>query len=270
MKNKTVLISVLMPAYNAEKYIGKAIKSILNQTITNFELIITDDGSTDKTGQIIQDFAQQDSRIVIISRENKGLVYSLNESIKQANGEYIARMDADDISLANRFECQLAVFTDADVDVCGSWISEFDVDEEHLTAYRKVPEAHNEIVKFAKRRNPLNHPSVMYKKSVVQKFGSYQNIMFFEDYDFWVRLIVAGAKFYNIQTPLVKMHAGKSQLTRRSGWKYVLAEFALQKRFLKIGFINYFEFLSNIFLRVSPRIMPKWLLGFVYKIIRRH
>ena len=93
------LVSVVMSVYNSEKYLKEAIESILNQTYTNFEFIIVNDGSTDSSLDIIQEYMKKDERIVLISRDNKGLPYSLNEGIEKAKGKYIARMDADDISL---------------------------------------------------------------------------------------------------------------------------------------------------------------------------
>ncbi|HIP11775.1 MAG TPA: glycosyltransferase family 2 protein, partial [Arcobacter sp.] len=104
---KNPMVSVLLSVYNGEKYLDEAIESILNQTYQDFEFIIINDGSTDKSLEIIEKYKKEDNRIVVISRENKGLIYSLNEGISQAKGKYIARMDADDISLATRFEEQV-------------------------------------------------------------------------------------------------------------------------------------------------------------------
>lgn len=117
------VISVVMSVYNAEKYLDEALQSILNQ---NFEFIIINDGSTDKSLEIIEKYKYQDTRIVLISRENRGLIASLNEGIELAKGKYIARMDADDISLPNRFEEQLKIMeNDKEIVVCGSWINVF-------------------------------------------------------------------------------------------------------------------------------------------------
>ena len=96
------LISVILPVYNGEKYLKESIESILNQTYTNFEFIIIDDGSKDSSLEIIKEYEKEDERIIVISRENKGLVASLNEGIATAKGKYIARMDADDVSLSER------------------------------------------------------------------------------------------------------------------------------------------------------------------------
>lgn len=114
-----------MSVYNGEKYLAEAIESILNQTYKNFELIIINDGSKDNSVEIIKNYMKQDNRIVLIDRENKGLPYSLNEGISVAKGEYIARMDADDISLPTRFEKQVDYMQKNELDVCGSYIKLF-------------------------------------------------------------------------------------------------------------------------------------------------
>lgn len=120
------LISVILPVYNGEKYLKEAIESILNQTYTNFEFIIIDDGSKDSSLEIIKEYEKEDERIVAVSRENKGLIATLNEGIEKAKGKYIARMDQDDISLPNRFEEQLKIMeNDKEIVVCGSWINVF-------------------------------------------------------------------------------------------------------------------------------------------------
>ena len=114
-----------MSVYNGEKYLAEAIKSILNQTYKNFEFIIVNDGSKDNSVEIIKNYMKKDNRIVLIDRENKGLPYSLNEGISIAKGQYIARMDADDISLSNRFEKQIKYMEENKIDVCGSYIKLF-------------------------------------------------------------------------------------------------------------------------------------------------
>ena len=113
MTDKAPLISVIMPAYNAEKYIGEAIESILNQTLKDFELIIVNDASTDSTGNIIKSYAEKDSRIVVLVNENNlNIAGSLNRGISVAKGTFIARMDADDIALPERLEMQAKVMSE--------------------------------------------------------------------------------------------------------------------------------------------------------------
>lgn len=108
----------------------------------------------------------------------------------------------------------------------------------------------------------------MYKKSVVEKAGGYKKMMWFEDYYLWARMSLKGAKFYNIQEALVNMRAGYGQLERRSGFKYAVSEMKLQKEFLNIGFINYFEFIRNVSIRFVTRIVPKSLVKIIYQKLR--
>ncbi|MDD3381298.1 MAG: glycosyltransferase family 2 protein [Rugosibacter sp.] len=119
--NKPPLISVILPVYNAENYVAEAVESILNQTLRDFELILIDDGSIDGSLGIMKRYAAHDSRVVIVSRDNRGLVASLNEGINLARGQWIARMDADDISHPERFERQVEVLrNDPNLDLVGA------------------------------------------------------------------------------------------------------------------------------------------------------
>ena len=155
-------ISVLMPAYNSEQYVAESIESILNQTFTDFEFIIINDGSTDNTAKIIDEYAKRDERIKFVNNsKNKGLIGVLNEGLNLARGEYIARMDSDDISLPTRFERQIAYMElHPKCGVLGTWFQMFG-------------NASN-IVRHPKRINLLNllrdqhvgHPTVMIRKSV--------------------------------------------------------------------------------------------------------
>jgi glycosyltransferase involved in cell wall biosynthesis len=197
-----------------------------------------------------------------------GLGDALNIGLQNCTYELVARMDTDDIAKKDRFEKQLKVFANNSIDVCSSWVSEFDNDEEKITSYRKVPESHEEIVSFAKKRNPINHPAVMYKKTSVINAGGYQKMMWFEDYYLWCRMILNGAKFYNIQEPLVSMRAGYGQLERRSGLKYAVEELKFQKELFDIGFLNIIEFFKNITIRFISRIMPKVFVKKIYKYVR--
>jgi glycosyltransferase involved in cell wall biosynthesis len=198
-----------------------------------------------------------------------GLGDALNIGLQNCTYELVARMDTDDIAKKDRFAKQLKVFTNNSVDVCSSWVSEFDNDEENITSYRKVPEYHEEIVNFAKKRNPINHPAVMYKKTSVINAGGYQKMMWFEDYYLWCRMILNGAKFYNIQEPLVSMRAGYSQLERRSGFKYVIAEYKFLTELNHLGFLTKTEYYLNLLKRIPVRMMPKVIVKYIYFLIRK-
>ena len=266
--------SVLMSIFHKEKavYFNRAMQSIWDeQSIKPDEIILVQDGElTDELCIAINQWQERIGDIfkTIPLKINVGLGDALNIGIKECRYKLIARMDTDDISFPDRFEKQLKVFENSDIDICSSWVSEFDSDENKIISYRKLPQNHNVIVNFGKKRSFINHPAVMYKKTVVQNAGGYKKMMWFEDYYLWGRMIVNDAKFYNIQEPLVNMRAGHGQLERRSGFKYAMNEIKLQKKFLNIGFVNYFEFLRNVSIRFIVRIAPKKLVIIMYKKLR--
>jgi glycosyltransferase involved in cell wall biosynthesis len=266
--------SVLMSIYHKEnpEYFDRAMQSIWDeQTVKPDEIVLVQDGPlTDELYKSIDKWKNKLADVLktIPLEKNVGLGDALNIGIQNCTHELIARMDTDDISLPNRFEKQLKIFEDSDIDVCSAWISEFDKDENKILSFRKLPKTHNEIVKFAKKRCPINHPAVMYKKSAVEKAGSYGKFRFAQDYHLWARMIVNGAKFYNIQEPLVNMRAGYGQLERRSGLAYAKNELNLLKEFKKIGFLNNYAFARNVAIRFTARILPKSLIKIIYKKLR--
>jgi glycosyltransferase involved in cell wall biosynthesis len=253
--------------------LNRAMQSIWDeQAVKPNEIVLVQDGKlTDELYKVIDEWKEKLGEVlkVIPLEQNVGLGDALNDGIKYCSYELIARMDTDDIALPNRFEKQLKAFGDSDIDICSGWISEFDEDERQILSYRKLPQSHDEIVNFAKKRCPINHPAVMYKKSVVENSGGYKKMMRFEDYYLWARMVMSGAKFYNLQEVLVNMRAGYGQLERRSGLKYAISEVDLQKEFLKIGFINYFQFIRNVVIRFISRVVPKSLVKIIYKFLRK-
>ncbi len=268
--------SVLMSIYQNEdaKHLDRAMQSIWDeQSVKPSEIILVQDGLLPNAlHQKIDSWKTKLGNIflVIALRDNAGLGAALNEGLKHCSNKLIARMDTDDIALPNRFEKQLAVFKNStDVDVCGAWVGEFG-SEGQIDSYRRVPEYHNEVVRFAKSRSPVNHPAVMYKKAAVLRVGGYIDQRTIEDYHLWVKMIVDGAKFYNIQEPLVNMRTGSGQLeVRRGGLHHAKIEAGLQKMFYKMGFLSFFEFVRNVVIGVAVRILPNKLMKVVFKIIRK-
>lgn len=228
------LISVIMPVYNAEKYLKESIESILNQTYKNFEFIIINDGSTDDSLKIINYYAAKDNRIRIISRENKGLVYSLNQGIKLAKGKYIARMDADDISIIDRFEKQIKYFDKNEVDILGSFMKYFgDITENDLSQECNMNSNINDQnceIAFLKSC-ALCHSSVMMKKSIFRNLIEYNcNFSHGEDYDLWLRALKSGYKIKKIEKVLVNMRCHNDSKTKSIDPQYSVLEDHIQAR----------------------------------------
>ena len=185
-------ISVIMSVYNGERYLREAIESILNQTFADFEFIIVNDGSTDSSLEIIQSY--QDERIRVINNEiNIGLTKSLNKAITEAHGEYIARQDADDISLPNRFEEQLRYLEQhPETVLLGTSIYMIDEDGKTLGKCTAMAEPSKSLTKG----NPFNHGSTMFKSEIVHKLGGYNELFrYCQDYELWLRM----AKYYEVR-----------------------------------------------------------------------
>ena len=215
---KTPLVSIIMPVYNTGKYLPGAIESILNQAYENFEFLIFDDGSSDNSREVIETYAAMDSRIkAFYSDDNKGHVHHLNQGIKDSKGEYIARMDSDDISLANRLLTQVDYLNaNPSIAVLGSATIQIDsFGKEKHTSKMSGSSAMTRWVSFF--TNPLAHPTVMFRKGIFQEIGYYdKNMVPSEDYDLWLR-ILRKYEIANIQEPLLKYRIhGDSISVRRS------------------------------------------------------
>lgn len=200
------LISVIMGVYNAEDTISDAIHSIINQTYSNWELIICDDGSTDASHSIAESF--DDPRILVISNEkNMGLGYALNRCIEKAKGPFIARMDADDLSMPHRLEKELEVMkSNPQYGVVSCKIIMFDDVGEYLTATSDidhfVPRPEDFII-----GSPIAHPACMMRKELLDSIGGYnegRETLRVEDVDLWIRLLKKGCQFCVLQEPLYK------------------------------------------------------------------
>lgn len=202
-------VSVVMPTYNAEKYLKEAIDSILAQTFTDFELLIVDDNSKDKTIDIIKSY--QDPRIKLIEGPNKGIAAALNKGIREARGKYIARMDADDISLPDRFKKQVEFLEKhEDISLVGSWFVIFP---------QNILRCFSEKITYLDllRECCIAHPTVMFKKEIFIKYKLYydENIAACEDYDLWSRAIQF-IKIANIPEVLLKYRSSDTQASKKT------------------------------------------------------
>jgi len=206
-------ITVLMPVYDGQKYLKPAIESILNQTYKDFEFLVIDDGSKDKSLEIINSYAKKDPRIRVISRPNKGLVATLDEGLAEARGEYIARMDADDISLPQRLEKQMRYLGDnSDYVVVGSSFTS-------IYDHNRVGGVHHCFINDLTIRHALPiegcipHPTALFKKKAVLMVGGYRkNYPHAEDYDLWRRLAEVG-KLANLPEPLLNYRHRSSSVS---------------------------------------------------------
>lgn len=199
------VISVLMPVYNAENYIKDAVESILNQTLTDFEFIIINDGSTDGTLAILESYAKLDGRICLISRENKGLIDTLNEGITLVKSPLIARMDADDIALPSRFEEQFNYLTSHPDVICVGGASIIIDEESRELNLLLLPVSDDEIQNKALLGHcPINHPAAMFSTQAIKSLNGYRKDFYpSEDLDLWLRMGEIG-KLANLKNAVIK------------------------------------------------------------------
>ncbi len=260
-------ISVLMGVYNCEKTVAKSIASIVNQSFSDWEFIICDDGSTDNTYKLIQELAKDEPRIVLIKNDvNKGLAYTLNHCLQYANGEYCARMDGDDLCDSSRLEHQMRFLEDhSEYGFVSSRMTRFDEEgtydiPEYIDSY--TPEEKDFV-----KGSPFPHAPVMIRKSVYESVGGYRDLshtLGVEDYDLWFRLYAQGYKGYILQEPLYHMFDGRDAANRRT-FKRRLNEAWVRKegyKLLRIPMI----YRAYIFKPILIGMIPQ----FVYrKVLRR-
>ena len=260
--------SVLMSIYYKENpdYFRESIKSIINQTIKPDEIVLVKDGElTQELEQVIEEFKEESILKIVSLPQNKGLGEALNIGIQHCKNEIIARMDTDDISRKDRCEKQLALFIgDESLSIVSSAVAEFNENTTKITSIKRLPIHYKDIVKYSKKRNPFNHPAVMYRKSEVEKAGGYKHFSYFEDYYLWARMILNGAKCSNVDEPLLYMRANSDMYKRRGGFQYFKLVFMFKWKLKKIGFYSMKDFIISAFSHAIVTLMPNSLRMLIY------
>ncbi|MCD4711905.1 MAG: glycosyltransferase [Clostridiales bacterium] len=264
---KVPVISVIMGVYNCESTIKRSIESILNQTYSDWELIICDDYSTDQSYMIANEYAHKYENITVIKNEsNKGLAYTLNKCLEVAKGKYIARMDSDDISLNTRFEKQIEFLQkNKEYEVVGSSVILYD--DSGDISIRNTIEIPNkyDLIKTV----PFIHPTIMIYKEIYDNLNGYtvsKRTRRGQDADFWFKFYSNGYKGYNIQEPLLKYHESLTDYKKRS---LRVAFWGARTRYigyksLKLPLRYYFHVLKPIIVAL----LPNKLMYFYHKRIR--
>lgn len=237
------IISVLMPVYNAEQYVAEAVASILSQTFQTFELLIVDDGSTDRSLTILQQFANHDPRIRLISRTNTGHVVALNEMLALAQGELIARMDADDVALPDRFQQQVEFLHHHPEVVCVGGAHDIIDAKGRLLTTLPLPETNEDIQRSALAgHGSICHPCAMIRKSALIAIGGYDETLIpAEDLDLWLRLGEIG-QLANLREPVLRYRLHTQSVSEQ---RYVhqrqKAREACERAWRRRGIVGKFE-----------------------------
>jgi glycosyltransferase involved in cell wall biosynthesis len=267
--------SLLLSVYSKDEpsYLDGALYSIEMQTLPPNEIVLVKDGPlTEKLDEVIKKHIEHPviKYKILALEKNVGLGEALNAGLDYCSQEWIARMDSDDIALPERFRKQLAYIDRyPDVDILGGWICEFDKDLDRCSRERRVPLSHNSIVRFANYRNPINHVTVLFRKSAVEDAGGYLAMRGFEDYYLWMRMLKYGKRFANLPEVLVRVRVGDDMIRRRQGWHYAKDELTLEKAAYQIGFWSALDVGRNFFIRFLPRLLPVFMVEKLYNVLRK-
>lgn len=268
--------SVLMSVYRNEKpeFFRRAIESMLQQTVPPTEFVIVCDGPLTQELTLVIDFFCQTNRElfrIVKLPENKGLGLALRAGLEACSCELVARMDTDDVSMPDRLEKQLEKLAlEEELSAVGGQIAEFEGEESNILDYRMVPLTCEDIRRRVASRNPMNHVTVVMKKSHVLRAGSYCHAPGFEDYHLWVRMLGAGQKLANIDHVCCNVRVDSNMYGRRGGWRYFKSSLEMEKFLYRQGFIGVARLWINVTVRfLGTVVCPNRLRSFLFKTIMR-
>lgn len=262
--------SLLLPVYAGDKaeYLRRAFRSSVNdQTVKPTEVVLVQDGPVpDDLASTLAELVEASlvPASLVVLEENQGLARALDHGMAACSFEIIARMDADDISLPERFERQLAGIRSG-LDLVGTGMFEFADEVGTVIGKRVPPSGHEAIALYARFHDPFNHPTVMYRRSAVERAGGYIDVGLMEDYWLFARMIHSGAKVDNLPEPLVMYRVGDGAYARRGGLGQLKAELRLQREFRRVGFTTRLQNARNIVVRGGYRLVPVGIRRFAYR-----
>ena len=267
-------VSVLMSVYVKEKpeYLKAAMDSILAQTYPVDEIMLIEDGPlTEPLYNLIRDYQEKYPSLIrtFAFEENRQLGRALAKGVELCSNELIARMDTDDIAEPDRIKKQVAYMeAHPEVHVLGGSIREFN-DEGTIDRVKYMPLTQEEIYRYAKLRNPLNHMTVMYRRSAILEIGNYQHFPFLEDYSLWSRMLTKGYQIRNLEDVLVRARTSMALVRRRSGWDYFKTFSRLRKLQHELGLTNTLEYLKAMAGTFLMIMQPGFVKELAYKKVLR-
>lgn len=267
--------SVLMSTYKGDnpEYLRTSLHSIFNQTCLPDEVVIVKDGSVGgKIQNVIDEFDKNYPNLIVQVQinNNLGLGLALNEGLKVCNNDLVARMDSDDICKENRFERQLKVFKEnPDVDIVGSYVKEFVGEVTNVVGERRVPLDSFSINKFARRRDPFNHPAVMYRKSKVFEFGPYRDYRKNQDTALWIDMLMNRCKGLNIPEYLLYFRFDENTYKKRKSWVNTKLLIEIRWKSFKNGFSSLLDFILVIIAQLTIYLLPTSFQKVMYRKVLR-
>lgn len=263
------MISVLMSVYKKEnpQFLKRALESIYAQTLKADEIVLVEDGEIPSAlEEVISRYP--DLHIVKLEK-NLQLGRALEAGLKACLHELVARMDTDDIMMPDRLEEQYRFMMEhPEIVACGGDIAEF-TEEDTILREKHMPSSPQELYRYGKKRNPLNHMTVMFRKSAIEAVGGYRHFPGLEDYDLWSRLLANGYQIANIPEVLVRARIGDRFASRRGGWAYFKRYLRLRKEQHQIGYLNIKEYIEACVLTFGMTVMPEKLREKAYAVLRK-
>lgn len=265
-----------MSVYSKENatFLRDAMNSMWEQTIPTDDFVLVCDGPLNQDlDKVINEMLEDHFGVLNIIRleKNSGLGNALNEGLKQCKNELVARMDSDDIADHNRCEKQLQVFqTNSSIDLCSGTVIEFNSSINNVVGVRKLPESNEDIRVFSKKRNPFNHPAVMFKKTAVERAGGYiEKFHLFEDYYLWIRMLNKGSLGINIPEPILYMRTPDDFYLRRGGYKYSKVLLSFYKWMKSVKWITGSDYYCSAIPHAFMCVLPLFIRKSIYKVIHK-
>lgn len=265
--------SVLMSVYKKEQpaYLDAALKSVFSQTLPPDEVLLIKDGPlTEELERVIAEYGRQYAALRTYRfAENVQLGRALAKGVELCSNELVARMDTDDIAVSDRFEKQYRYMQEhSEIAACGGWLEEFN-DAGTYSKVKRMPESGAELMKYARYRNPLNHMTVMFRRSEVLSAGNYEHFPLLEDYYLWSRMLAAGGTFYNFPCVLVRMRTNDGVYGRRGGADYFRQYRRLRKKQRELGLLKPREYVTALALTAGMTLQPAWIRKIMYRRVLR-
>ncbi|WP_276299018.1 glycosyltransferase [Halorussus lipolyticus] len=267
--------SVLLSVYAGDvpTELDAALDSVLDQTLPPDEVLVVLDGTTTpELLAVVERYEQSHPEQVETVALDRGetLGEALRVGVTECSHDLIARMDADDRAVETRFERQVEYLERRpEVDAVGGHVAEFETDPDDPERVRRVPTTVDDVRTTARTRNPINHPTVMFRREAVVAAGNYRDTNTVEDYDLWARMLANGATLTNLDAVLVHAHGGDDLYDRRGGLDYVRKEAELQRELRRIGLITRPRMVANLLVRAPIRLVPTRVRGWIYSTLLR-
>lgn len=274
-KETAMKYSILILTYREENplYLEQCLESMFTQTLTSDDIVLVCDGGlTAEMYSVIQEYKRKYPGIfrALYLDKNYGTAYASNYGIKKCRNELIVKMDSDDIAKPNRCEKQIKVFeNDKSVGICGGYISEFESSTGKEISVKKVPLSHEDIIKYSRRRNPINNPTLAFRKSCASEIGGYKNLSRCEDYEFICRMLANGVKAVNIPEILVDYRTTPDNYNRRRNWKSTSSFLKVRWDNYKNGYCSFLDFLIPGVMQIFMFLMPVKFTETIYRYILR-